>query len=87
MPKMVGSNHFAQLPHKTFACLTIGSRGDIQPYIALGKALSEQGHTVYILTHDEYADWIKGHGLLHRPVGGDPGLVSFMPVQRLCCSH
>lgn len=76
LPKLVGANHYDKIPRKVFACLTIGSRGDIQPYIALGKGLVQQGHEVFILTHDEYADWIREHGLKHRSVGGDPGLVS-----------
>jgi sterol 3beta-glucosyltransferase len=33
------------------ALTTIGSRGDIQPYIALGLELQRNGHSVTILTH------------------------------------
>jgi sterol 3beta-glucosyltransferase len=33
------------------ALTTIGSRGDIQPYIALGIELQKQGHSVVIKTH------------------------------------
>lgn len=43
-----------------FTCLTIGSRGDVQPYIALAKALQADGHTVKIATHIEFKDWIEG---------------------------
>jgi hypothetical protein len=43
-----------------FTCLTIGSRGDVQPYIALGKGLKADGHQVKIATHPEYKDWIEG---------------------------
>jgi sterol 3beta-glucosyltransferase len=32
-------------------CLTIGSRGDVQPYIALAKGLIADGHKVRIATH------------------------------------
>jgi len=33
------------------ALTTIGSRGDIQPYIALGVELQKTGHSITILTH------------------------------------
>ncbi|KAF9934456.1 Sterol 3-beta-glucosyltransferase [Modicella reniformis] len=54
-------------------CLTIGSRGDVQPYIALCKRLMEDGHTCRIATHGEYKDWVEGHGIEFGYVGGDPG--------------
>lgn len=40
-------------------CLTIGSRGDVQPYIALAKGLIADGHTVRIATHGEFKEWIE----------------------------
>ena len=49
-----------------FVCLTIGSRGDVQPYIALGKGLQAHGHTVTIVTHEEYKAWVEGFGIAHR---------------------
>ena len=30
--------------------LTLGSRGDVQPYVALGKGLLKRGHDVTICT-------------------------------------
>ena len=53
-------------------CLTIGSRGDVQPYIALAKGLMKEGHKVRIATHGEYKDWIEGHGIEFGYVGGNP---------------
>lgn len=41
-------------------CLTIGSRGDVQPYIALCKGLQAEGHRTRIATHGEYKDWVEG---------------------------
>jgi len=40
-------------------CLTIGSRGDVQPYIALAKGLIADGHKVRIATHGEFKEWIE----------------------------
>ncbi|KAJ2990972.1 hypothetical protein NUW58_g2700 [Xylaria curta] len=53
-------------------CLTIGSRGDVQPYIALCKGLIAEGHKPRIATHTEFRDWIEGHGIEFAPVAGDP---------------
>jgi sterol 3beta-glucosyltransferase len=43
-----------------FTCLTIGSRGDVQPYIALCKGLQADGHKVRIATHKEFQPWVEG---------------------------
>ncbi|KAB5511732.1 glycosyltransferase family 1 protein [Coniochaeta sp. 2T2.1] len=55
-----------------FTCLTIGSRGDVQPYIALCKGLMAEGHKVKIATHGEFKGWIESHGIEFGFVGGDP---------------
>lgn len=60
------------LTPRTFVCLTIGSRGDVQPYIALCLRLKADGHKVVIVTHDEFKGWIEGYGIEHRQAGGDP---------------
>lgn len=52
--------------------ITFGSRGDVQPYIALGLALKASGHTARLATHALYADWIERCGLEFHPVAGDP---------------
>lgn len=56
-----------------FTCLTIGSRGDVQPYVALCKELQKDGHTCRIATHPEYEQWVTEHGIEFRSIGGDPG--------------
>lgn len=55
-----------------FTLLTIGSRGDVQPYIALGKSLLKEGHKVKIVTHEEFKDWILNHGIEFGAIAGDP---------------
>lgn len=42
-----------------FTFLTIGSRGDVQPYIALAKGLVADGHKCRIATHGEFKEWIE----------------------------
>ena len=42
---------------------TLGSRGDVQPYIALGKALQSHGHHVTVSTCCYFESFIREHGL------------------------
>ncbi|MEL6606035.1 MAG: glycosyltransferase [Cyanobacteria bacterium J06614_10] len=43
--------------------LTLGSRGDVQPYVALGKGLQSVGHTVTLCTSSRFESFITAHGL------------------------
>jgi sterol 3beta-glucosyltransferase len=45
------------------AIIAIGSRGDVQPYIALGQGLRKAGHTVRLATNKDFEDLVKAHGL------------------------
>lgn len=62
-------------------CLTIGSRGDVQPYIALCKRLLQEGHHPRIATHGEFKDWIESHGIEFAYVGGDPAELMQLCIQ------
>src|SRR5438270_10413292 len=39
-----------------------GTRGDIQPMIALGLALRARGHDAAFLAPQNFVGWIRGHG-------------------------
>jgi len=52
------------------AIIASGSRGDVQPYIALGKGLVEPGHDVRLVTHQNYEALVEAHGLDLWPAGG-----------------
>jgi UDP:flavonoid glycosyltransferase YjiC (YdhE family) len=54
---------------------TIGSRGDVEPYIALGQELIEAGYRVRLCTHQRYEPEISRAGLEFSPAGGDPRLI------------
>ena len=56
--------------HITLA--TVGSRGDVQPYVALGVGLKAAGHSVNIATHSSFEPVIRKHGLDFSAVVGDP---------------
>ena len=53
------------------AIITIGSRGDVQPYIALGQGLIRAGHTVRLATHRDFENLVKAHGLAFRLIRGN----------------
>ena len=40
-----------------------GSRGDVQPYVALGKGLKDAGHTVGILTSRDFQELVTAYDL------------------------
>ncbi|RKF63637.1 Sterol 3-beta-glucosyltransferase [Erysiphe neolycopersici] len=63
-------------------CLTIGSRGDVQPYIALCKGLIAEGHKPRIATHVEFKDWVESYGINFKAVSGDPA-----ELMRICIEN
>ncbi|TVY73273.1 Sterol 3-beta-glucosyltransferase UGT80B1 [Lachnellula suecica] len=67
-------------PKLNIVVMVIGSRGDIQPFLKLGKNLMEFGHRVRIATHPAFKDFVqKDSGLEFFSVGGDPAeLMAFM---------
>jgi len=48
-----------------------GSRGDVQPYIALGKGLIDAGEEVRFVTHENFRDLAEAQGLNFWTVEGD----------------
>ena len=58
----------------------VGSRGDVQPFIALGTVLRDiYGHRVRIATHATFKSFIEDAGLEFFGIGGDPAeLMAFM---------
>ncbi|KAJ5813241.1 hypothetical protein N7447_010264 [Penicillium robsamsonii] len=50
----------------------VGSRGDVQPFIALGNELKRYGHRVRLATHDMFESFVSQSGLEFYPIGGDP---------------
>lgn len=51
--------------------LTLGSRGDVQPFVALGRGLLAAGYDVALCTADLFADFVQDHGVpyAHMPAG------------------
>lgn len=51
--------------------LALGSRGDVQPYAALGNGLKLAGHQVRFITFESYSALIAKNGLDFHPIQGD----------------
>jgi len=51
---------------------TGGSRGEVQPYVALGLGLETAGHDVRISAPAAYQQFVRDRGLGFHPISGDP---------------
>ena len=67
-------------PPLNISVQVVGSRGDVQPFVALGKVLKEQhGHRVRLATHPVFQSFVEDNGLEFFSIGGDPSeLMAFM---------
>ncbi|VUC27779.1 unnamed protein product [Clonostachys rosea] len=67
------------IPPLNIVIQVVGSRGDVQPFVALGKALHIVGHRVRIATHAQFEEFVRFSSLEFFDVGGDPAdLMAFM---------
>ncbi|KAI8008186.1 Sterol 3-beta-glucosyltransferase UGT80A2 [Camellia lanceoleosa] len=60
------------LPPLQIVMLIVGTRGDVQPFVAIGKRLQEFGHRVRLATHSNFKEFVLAAGLEFFPLGGDP---------------
>jgi sterol 3beta-glucosyltransferase len=54
-----------------YGVIAIGSRGDVQPYIALALGLMERGHEATILAHENFKQFVEGFGVAFVPLKGN----------------
>lgn len=57
---------------KQIVILTLGSRGDVQPYVALGQGLQQAGHQVRLVAPRTFANLASAYGLAFAPVQLNP---------------
>ncbi|KAG8791204.1 hypothetical protein FRC12_009874 [Ceratobasidium sp. 428] len=70
---------FLDAPRMNVNIMIVGSRGDVQPYLALGQRLQRYGHMVRLATHEIFRQTVKDAGLRFFNIGGDPHeLMSYM---------
>jgi len=73
------SHDQGKIPPLNVVILIVGSRGDVQPFIAFGKGLKAQGHRVRIASHINFKNFVRDNGLEFYPLKGDPEvLMAFM---------
>ncbi len=56
--------------------LTYGSRGDVQPFLALAVGLQRAGHRVTLAAPQRFAAFIESYGITCAPLAGDPDELS-----------
>jgi sterol 3beta-glucosyltransferase len=64
------------------AIIASGSRGDVEPYLALGKGLQQAGHVVRFVAHENFATLVKAHGVEFWPIEGNTQDVAQSPEMR-----
>lgn len=58
---------------------TYGTRGDVQPYIALALGLMEHGHQVIIAAPENFKDLVEGFNVAFHPLYGDAEKMMNLP--------
>ncbi|KAI8468652.1 MAG: hypothetical protein J3K34DRAFT_522766 [Monoraphidium minutum] len=67
---------------KKVVILTSGSRGDVQPYVALGLELEGRGASVSICTEARQKAFVESFGLKYAELAGDPfGLLAVLSAR------
>ena len=56
---------------KKIVIATYGTRGDIQPLLALALMLGQNGYEAILTGPPEHAFWVKDRGCAYRPLGSD----------------
>ncbi|OVA01580.1 UDP-glucuronosyl/UDP-glucosyltransferase [Macleaya cordata] len=64
------------IPPLQIVMLIVGTRGDVQPFIAIGKRLQDYGHRVRLATHANFKEFVLIAGLEFFPLGGDPKVLA-----------
>lgn len=64
------------VPKLKIAMLVVGTRGDVQPFLAMAKRLQEYGHHVRLATHANFRIFVRSAGVDFYPLGGDPRVLA-----------
>ena len=79
-PALKGLPGQAPPPPLNVVIHVVGSRGDVQPFVAVAKTLKDTyGHRVRLATHLTFKGFVEENGLEFFNIGGDPAeLMAFM---------
>ncbi|GLU16516.1 hypothetical protein SLE2022_329470 [Rubroshorea leprosula] len=64
------------VPRLKIAILVVGTRGDVQTFLAMAKRLQEFGHHVRLATHANFHGFVRSAGVEFFPLGGDPRVLA-----------
>ncbi|KAH9611646.1 hypothetical protein KSS87_011285, partial [Heliosperma pusillum] len=64
------------IPPLQIVMLIVGTRGDVQTFIAIGKKLQDYGYRVRLATRANFKDFVLTSGLEFFPLGGDPKILA-----------
>ncbi|KAM3238110.1 sterol 3-beta-glucosyltransferase UGT80B1 [Capsicum annuum] len=64
------------VPKLKILVLVVGTRGDVQPFLAMVKRLQAFGHRLRLATHSNFRDFVKSAGIDFYPLGGDPRILA-----------
>ncbi|KAG7011314.1 Sterol 3-beta-glucosyltransferase UGT80A2, partial [Cucurbita argyrosperma subsp. argyrosperma] len=64
------------IPPLQIVMLIVGTRGDVQPFVAIGKRLQDYGHRVRLATHSNFKEFVLTAGLEFFALGGDPKILA-----------
>ncbi|KAK9757376.1 hypothetical protein RND81_01G158200 [Saponaria officinalis] len=69
------------VPRLKIAVLVVGTRGDVQPFLAMAKRLQEFGHHVRLATHINFSNFVKSAGVEFYPLdmARNKGLIPSAP--------
>ena len=79
-PTLGGSPGELPPPPMNVVIHVVGSRGDVQPFVALAKVLRDTyNHRVRLATHPVFKQFVEENGIEFFSIGGDPSeLMAFM---------
>ena len=60
----------------TLLLMCVGSRGDLDPFIAIALRLRQDGHRVRLATHASFRKTVLAYGLEFYPLAGDPTVLT-----------
>ncbi|XP_022967211.1 sterol 3-beta-glucosyltransferase UGT80A2 isoform X1 [Cucurbita maxima] len=74
--ELLEATDLQDIPPLQIVMLIVGTRGDVQPFVAIGKRLQDYGHRVRLATHSNFKEFVLTAGLEFFALGGDPKILA-----------
>jgi sterol 3beta-glucosyltransferase len=65
-----------------YGIIAIGSRGDVQPFVALALGLLDRGHRVTLMAHENFKEFVEGYRIDFHPLPGSVEEMLYSPKGR-----